>query len=182
MDVYQAIQKKRAIRKFKSQPLTDHEIKTILNAARLAQSSKNMQAWSFIAITQKDTLLKLSRCGQFAGHIAGAALAVAIITPDPDIRFNVMFDAGQAASYMQLAAWEMGIGSCLATIYEHDEARELLGFPEDMHIRIAISFGYPLRESAKPARKTGRRPFREVIHMEKWEPEKEAHNPFRSNE
>ena len=181
MDVYKAIKHKRAIRKFLDQPLKEEEIKIILNAARLAQSSKNMQAWSFIAIKEKTALQTLSECGQYAGHIAGAALAIAIVTPDPDLRFNIMFDAGQAASYMQLAAWELGIGSCLATIYEHDRARELLSFPEDMHIRIAISFGYPATVENRPARQTGRRAYQDVIHLEKWDPEKEKHNPFRSN-
>ena len=40
------------------------------------------------------------------GALAGAALGVAIITPDPEERFSLMFDAGQAVAYMQLAAWE----------------------------------------------------------------------------
>ncbi len=179
MNVYKAIQAKRAVRKYKAQPLQESETKVILNAARLAQSSKNMQAWHFIAVTHKDTLLALSKCGQFAGHISGAALAVAIITPDPNIRFNVMFDAGQAASYMQLAAWELGIGSCLATIYDHERTREILQFPPEMHIRIAISFGYPMNDSARKPRKSGRRSFQDVVHWEKWNPEKDAYNPFR---
>lgn len=178
MQVYEAIQQKRAIRKFTDQPLTDDEMHRILNAGRLAQSSKNMQAWNFIAITSQPTLKALSECGQFAGHIAGAAFAVAIVTPDPDVRFNVMFDAGQAAAYMQLAAWELGIGSCLATIYEHDQARDVLGFPQEMHIRIAISFGFPTPRDSRPARKSGRRSFEDVTHWERWNPDKELHNPF----
>jgi nitroreductase len=179
LSVQDAIRTKRAIRKFTDQPLPDKAIEVILNAGRRAQSSKNMQAWHFIAIQNKATLKALSECGDFAGHLAGAALGVAIITPDPDIRFNVMFDAGQAAAYMQLAAWELGIGSCLATIYQHDQARQLLGFPEDMHIRIAISFGFPLEPtSSHPPRKTGRRTFDEVIHLDRWHNEKVAHNPF----
>lgn len=179
MDVYEAIRNKRAIRKFTGQPLTPQEIHAILNAGRLAQSSKNMQAWQFIAITQPETLQALAACGQFAGHIAGAALAVAIITPDPALRFNIMFDAGQAAAYMQLAAWERGIGSCLATIYQEEAARTLLGFPDDMHIRIAISFGRPAPEPPRSTRKSGRRSFEDVTHWEKWDTTKEAHNPFR---
>jgi nitroreductase len=178
MDVFSAIQSKRAIRQFEQRPLPREAVETILNAARLAQSSKNMQAWHFIAIQSKDTLQALSKTGDFAGHLAGAALAVAIITPDPAIRFNVMFDAGQAASYMQLAAWDIGIGSCLATIYKRDAARELLGYPEEMHIRIAISFGYPLKAQTRPAQKTGRRPFDEAVHEERWDPSKVVHNPF----
>ncbi|GAB4579913.1 MAG: nitroreductase family protein [Anaerolineales bacterium] len=180
MNVSEAIRTKRAIRKFTNQPLPDDALHAILNAGRRAQSSKNMQAWHFIAIRDKDTLVALSKCGDFAGHLAGAALGVAIITPDPQIRFNVMFDAGQAAAYMQLAAWELGIGSCLATIYQHDQARELLGYPPEMHLHIALSFGYPLEPEklARPARKTGRRTFEEVIHWDRWQAEKAAYNPF----
>ena len=178
MNVYDAIQKKRAVRTFKDEKLPGAAIKTILNAARLAQSSKNMQAWHFLAIQERATLKVLAATGDFAGHIAGAALAIAIITPDPAIRFNVMFDAGQAASYMQLAAWELGIGSCLATIYKRDEARALLGFPKSMHIRIAISFGYASGSNTRPSPLKGRRPYDEVIHMEHWQPDKNTHNPF----
>jgi nitroreductase len=179
MSAYDTIRAKRAIRKFLPQPLQPDEIRAILNAGRLAQSSRNMQAWHFIAITNGDILQALSQTGTYAGHLAGAAFAVAIITPDPDARFNVMFDAGQAAAYMQLAAWELGIGSCLATIYEHDRAREILQFPDDMHIRIAISFGYPAPREPQPPRKGARRPLAEIVHAERWNPDMPHHNPFR---
>jgi nitroreductase len=95
---------------------------------------------------------------------------VAILTPDPASRFSILFDAGQAAAYMQLAAWELGIGSCLATIYEPDAARRLLGFPQELHLRIAISFGYPADPAlltAPPVRR-GRRPTAETVHLDRW--------------
>ncbi len=81
-----------------------------------------------------------------------------------------MFDAGQSAAYMQLAAWELGIGSCLATIYETEKARELLGFPKDLEIRVAISFGYPSDEGVftRAPKKGGRRPPEDVIHWDTW--------------
>lgn len=170
MEVHQAIQTKRAVRQFKEQPLPQDAIEAILNAGRRAQSSKNTQPWHFLAIQERKNLQALSKCGKFTQHIAGAALAVAIITPHPDERFSIMFDAGQSAAYMQLAAWEMGIGSCLGTIYEPEKARALLGFPDDLHIRIAISFGYPLDEETiqRPPEQGGRRPLDEVVHWERW--------------
>ncbi|MFQ5611500.1 MAG: nitroreductase family protein [Anaerolineae bacterium] len=170
MNVYEAIRAKRAVRRFQDKPLPDDVVNAILNAGRLAQSAKNMQPWHFLAIRDKATLKALSDLGQFAGHLAGAALGVAILTPPPEARFSMMFDAGQAAAYMQLAAWELGVGSCLATIYEPDRARELLGFPDDLHIRVAISFGYalPREGSPRPPRKDGRRQFDEVVHWERW--------------
>lgn len=170
MNVSEAIRTKRAIRKFTGQPLAEAQVLAILNAGRRSQSSKNDQGWQFIAIRERATLEALSKYGTWAGHLAGAALAVAILTPEPTEKFQTMFDAGQAAAFMQLAAWELGIGSCPASIYEGEKARLILGFPAEWHLRIALSFGFP----AEPARLTqvprkgGRKDLEQVVHWEKW--------------
>ena len=170
MNVAEAIRNKRAVREFSPLPLPDEVINHILFAGRRAQSSKNTQPWHFIAIRERQALQALSHMGTYAGHLSGAAMAIAILTPDPSRRWSILFDAGQAAAYMQLAAWELGVGSCLATIYEPQAARQLLGFPEDLHLNIAISFGYP----ADPAtftlrpRAGGRKPMSESVHFERW--------------
>jgi nitroreductase len=170
MHVAEAIRMKRAVRLFQDQPLPAEKVNAILNAGRRAQSAKNTQPWTFIAIQDKTTLKALSECGTYAGHLAGAALGVAILTPDPAQRFSIMFDAGQAAAYMQLIAWEMGVGSCLATIYEPGVARQLLGYPSDMHLNVAISFGYPVDQAylTTPPQKGGRQSLENVVHWEKW--------------
>jgi nitroreductase len=170
VNVSEAIRLKRAIRQFTNLPLSEDNILAILNAGRRAQSSKNTQPWNFIAITDKATLKDLSECGAYGSHLAGAALGIAIIHPDPGEKFQLLFDIGQTAAYMQLAAWELGIGSCIASIYEPDKARKLLGFPEDMYLRIAISFGYPQDPDllVRKPKKGGRRPLEEIIHWNKW--------------
>lgn len=170
MKVSEAIRTKRAVRKFLDKPLPDEIVTSILNAGRRSQSSKNNQGWQFIAIRDKEILKALSQCGEWAGHIAGAALCVAILTPKPTEKFQTMFDAGQAAAFMQLAAWELGVGSCPASIYEAEEARAILGFPAEWHLRLALSFGYALEEEklSTPPRKGGRRSLEEVVHWEKW--------------
>ncbi|GAB4491321.1 MAG: nitroreductase family protein [Anaerolineales bacterium] len=170
MNVSEAIRTKRAVRKFLEKPLSDEVIRAILNAGRRSQSSKNSQAWQFVAIRDRETLKALSTCGEWAGHLAGAALGVAILTPDPAEKFQTMFDAGQAAAFMQLAAWELGIGSCPASIYEPEKARQILGFPAEWHLRIALSFGYPADEAVITAapKKGGRRGLDEVTHWDRW--------------
>jgi nitroreductase len=171
MDVKTAINTKRAVRQFLDKPIPEEDVRAILNAGRRAQSAKNRQPWSFIAIQERGTLEALSQLGNFAGHLAGAALGVAILTPPMEKRFSILFDAGQAAAYMQLAAWEMGIGSCPATIYQPDQARDLLGFPKDLHIYLALSFGYPADPGAitRPAtQKGGRKAFDQVVHFDRW--------------
>ncbi|HLB47641.1 MAG TPA: nitroreductase family protein [Anaerolineales bacterium] len=174
MDVHEAIRTQRAVRQFADTPIPDEVVLQIVNAGRRAQSAKNMQPWHFIALRDKNRLKKLSECGTYAQHLAGAALGIAIITVHPDTRWSIMFDAGQAAAYMQLEAWELGVGSCMATIYEPDKARELLGFPEDLHLRAAISFGYPAEESklTEPPKRGGRNTLGEVLHWERWKGER----------
>jgi nitroreductase len=170
MNVSEAIRTKRAVRKFRDETLPEQSVHDILNAGRRSQSSKNTQPWQFIAIRDKDTLKALSECGTWAGHLAGAALGVAILTPDPSQKFQVLFDAGQAAAYMQLAAWELGVGSCPASIYEPEKAREILGFPPEWHLRIALSFGYPQETEAltAPPKPGGRNAFDEMVHWDRW--------------
>jgi nitroreductase len=170
MNVSDAIRLKRAVRKFKEDPLPEKTILAILNAGRRAQSSKNTQPWQFIAITEKAVLKALSECGDWAGHLAGAALGVAIVHPDPGEKFQILFDIGQCAANIQLAAWELGVGSCIASIYRLEQARQVLGFPEPYQVRFAISFGYPLEMAAlvAPPKKGGRVALDEIVHREHW--------------
>ena len=170
MDVAEAIRMKRAVRVFADQPLSEAEIAQILQAGRRAQSSKNTQPWQFIAIQDKSILEQLAECGTYAGHLAGAALGVAILTPDPSQRWSIMFDAGQAAAYMQLSAWSLGIGSCLATIYETEAAKDLLGYPAEYHLHVALSFGYPAdpEDLQRPPRAGGRNALQDIIHYNTW--------------
>jgi nitroreductase len=174
--VEDAIRTKRAVRQFTDQPLPDEVVRAILNAGRRAQSSKNTQPWSFVAVRDRETLKKLSETGTYAGHLAGAALGVVLVarqepaTPDAAERQGwIMFDLGQAAAYMQLAAWELGVGSCIATIYEPEKAKAILGAPEEMRCDVALSFGYPApSEQRATARPQGRVPYDKVVHNDRW--------------
>ncbi len=170
MNVSEAIRTKRAVRQFQDKPLPDEVVTAILDAGRRAQSARNRQPWHFIAIRDKAILQALVDISPNAGHLAGAALGVAIVTPLPETRLTTMFDAGQAAAYMQLAAWELGVASCLGSIQDLEQARALLGFPDDSHMYIAISFGYPLSASGppRPPKKGGRHPLEEIVHWDKW--------------
>ncbi len=72
---------------------------------------------------------------------------------------------------MILAAWELGIASCMATIYEPERVRETLGIPAERAVPWAISFGYPAPEADprnRPPRATGRKALDEVVRWERW--------------
>jgi nitroreductase len=173
MDVWTAIRTKRMVRRFEDRPLAPEHLLRIVDAGRHAASSKNQQAWDFVVVENRATLRRLSESGSFAGHIAGAAAAVALITPDPKApgaSLSLVWDAGLAAENMMLAAWELGVGSCPATVYDQSIAREALGHPDERWCGYILSFGYPEDpgDLTRPPRAGGRRSLDEVIHRERW--------------
>ena len=81
MDVWEAINSVRVIRDFADRPLSAEHDDRILNAARRTGSSKNEQAWAFIVVHDREHLQELTGVGKYADHLAGAATAVALVTP-----------------------------------------------------------------------------------------------------
>ena len=165
MSVLDAIRKRRAVRQFTDQPVADEVIRAILEAGGRSQSSKNTQPWRFVVVREKATLTALAALGDYAGHLAGAAFAV-VLVGSKESTWN-SFDLGQAAAYLQLAAHELGVGSCIAAIYRADEAKTLLGIPSERSVFCAISFGYPSPQD-KPTRLGGRRSLNDVVSWERW--------------
>ena len=172
METWQAINTVRVVRKFSDEAITDEQLERILNAGRRTGSSKNDQHWAFVVVRDREHLGELAAVGHYAGHLAGATLAIAIVTPDASDHYNnsVMWDAGRAAQNMVLAAWELGIGSVPATVYDHVLAARLLGLPVDRRCDFLLSFGYPADRSklTAPNRAGGRLPLSELVHEERW--------------
>lgn len=172
METWHAINSVRVVRHFEDRPLAAEHVARILNAGRRAGSSKNQQRWAFVVVRDRDDLRELAGAGRYAGHLAGAALAVALVTPDEKGPRNnsVMWDCGRAAQNMVLAAWELGIGSVPATVYDHELARRLLALPGGQRCDFLLSFGYPADRSklTAPNRAGGRFPLEAVVHEERW--------------
>jgi nitroreductase len=173
MDTWRAIDSIRVVRTFAERPLASEHLDRILNAGRRAGSSKNEQLWAFIVVQDRDRLRELAALGPYAGHVAGAAAAVALVTPDPRQDrhgLSLMWDLGRASQNMVLAAWALGIGSAPATVFNEDLATRLLALPSDRHCEFLLSFGYPADPAilTAPKRPGGRRSLPEVVHEDRW--------------
>src|SRR4029077_11837025 len=110
---------------------------------------------------------------QWAGHLAGAAAGIALVTPDPggpDAHESIRFDLGLAAQNMMLAAWELGVGSVPETVYDFEVARRVLGYPDDHTCEYLLSFGYPAdpTDLTRPKKPGGRLPLDAMVHQERW--------------
>ena len=172
MNVWEAINSVRVIRDFADRPLSAEHEARILNAARRTGSSKNEQTWAFVVIHDREHLQELTGVGKYADHLAGAALAVALVTPDESAgwRNTRMWDLGRAAQSMVLAAWELGIGSAPATVFDQELVSRLLGLPADRRCNYLLAFGYPADPSqlTAPKKRGGRKPLEAIVHEERW--------------
>lgn len=171
--VWSAIRLRRSVRRYEDRPLEATHVERILRAGSRAASSKNQQRRAFVVCRDRERLLELSLVGDFARPLAGAAMAVALVTEDPATAaapLSIYFDVGQAADSMMLAAWELGIGSVPITVYDQPLVKRLLGLPDERHCEFLVSFGYPLdpEDLTRPPKVGGRMPLAELVHDERW--------------
>jgi nitroreductase len=165
VDAYLALVSKREVRKYTDRGVPAEVVRRILEAGRVAGSSRNRQARRFVVLERvRDDA---ARCVFAPANLSTAALAVAIVIGG---KGPAGFDAGRAAQNMMLAAGNDGVGSCPNGIADADELSRLLGLQESERVATIVSFGYPARE-IDPARRTpeewvaaaDRKPFDEIV-------------------
>ena len=163
MDTYTCIRTRREIRDYLDKPIPNETVQRILEAGRLAPSSKNSQPWHFIVIKDRMTLKKISELTPTGAHIAKAALAIAILM---DAAKLPEIDGARAVQNMVLEAWEMGVGSCWVTNFYDDGVKDLLGVPQRMKLVTVMPFGYPIELKTKG--KKIRKPLSEIVDGERF--------------
>lgn len=109
---HQMLLTRHSIRRYTSQPVSGDNVKTILEAALLAPTSKNARSWQFVVVEDKEMLQRLSECKpSYATSIKDATFAV-VVTASPERSEAFVEDATVAAIFMHLQAAALGIGSC----------------------------------------------------------------------
>ncbi|MCX9011158.1 MAG: nitroreductase family protein [Candidatus Methanoperedens sp.] len=173
MEVFEAIRSRCSVRQFKPEVIPDEDIRRILEAARWAPSPFNTQPWEFIIITDKETLKAISKYARYSGYLADAPMAIAVVVPPLSNKFSWVesigepkFAAAKAVQNMMLAAWELGIGSCMVSI-ERDRVGEILGVPKTHFVLTVVPFGYPETAPAKHE-DSFRKKLEEMVFYEKY--------------
>jgi len=171
METWDAICARRNVRSYQAGPVPDADLDRIAEAAWRAPSASNRQHWDFVVVSDPDQLRALSAVWRGAGHIAGAAAAIALVVPqagDDRTRLIDYYDLGQATYAMALAAADLGIGTGHSSVGDQDRAREILGVPGDHDVAFLLGIGYPAGRPLRPIAKPDRRPIGEVIHHGRW--------------
>ena len=168
MDVLNAIETRRSVRKYKPVPVPDGDLKKILEAGRLAPSAGNKQPWGFVVVRDpgRRKLLAEAARNQTWTADAGAFLAVFSDSANSPGGYSKWTERDPmiAAENMILAAWSLGYGTCWVGAFEEEKVKSLLGIPEDKKVICLLPLGVPAETPApKP-----RRAFEEVFHAESY--------------
>jgi nitroreductase len=174
MDLFEVVEKRRSIRKFKPNPLAREDLRKILEAGRLAPSGGNRQPWYFIIVKDLETKKALSTVANNQKFIADADTLI-VALGDPGIEAKMPYKLSStripyrqdpiiAVEHMILAATALGYGTCWIGAFNEEEAKRILKIPENLAVIALIPVGVP--DESPPPR--SRKPFSEIFFKESY--------------
>jgi nitroreductase len=168
LSVTEAIYKRRAVRSYSGEVLSEQTIRTLLAAAVQAPTAMHLEPWSFVIIQDKAALKRYSDRAK-AMLPRGDGVPPALLE---DPLFNIFYDAGTlmvicaeassphaqadawlAAENVMLSACAMALGTCCigvaVPLFNSDAVKVELGIPRDVVAVAPIIVGVP-REATPP--------------------------------
>ena len=164
------MRKVRQSRAFTGEPVTEEQLRQLLEVAQWTGSSQNTQPWHFIVIQDRGLLDKVSQVrGESIRWAASAPLAIAlVITAKGEI--SGAFDEGRVTERLMIAARLLGLGAGTAWFGDKDQqgaAKQLLGIPAEVTARSMVVIGHPNPAREKPSKNGGRKALEEIVSYER---------------
>ena len=169
MELYEVINKRYSVRKYKDKPVEQDKLERILGAARLAPSGSNRQPWKFIVVRDADLRRKLVPACRDQAFVGTAAAVIAGVGLMPDRKMSCdvpgdPVDLAIAMEHIALAAAAEGLGTCWIGAFHQDKVRELLGVPAEHKVIELMALGYP----ADQPRPKDRKPLDEIVCYDRF--------------
>ena len=148
------LRKRRSIRHYTDTALSPETLDQLREAVLRAPSSRSLDPWEFIFVTDKDLLAQLSTAKQHGAHFLRDAALGVVVLGDEAKADTWIEDCAIASIILQLACESLGLGSCWVQIRlrAHDQeksaeerVREILGVPVHLRVESIISIGYPAK-------------------------------------
>lgn len=155
-DYFDLLKNRRSCRLFTGEPVDKEDVCSLMKAALMSPSGHRFNPWEFVLVEDKEVLKALSQAkAQGAALIEGAAMAIAVIgdTTKTDVWVE---DCSIASIIIQLAAQELGLGSCwvqmrcrvdVEGVPAEDNVRKILDIPQHYAVLSVIAVGHKARES-----------------------------------
>jgi nitroreductase len=158
MQVYEAVTKRRSVRRFKNVPVPFELLEKCVESARLAPSGRNLQVCEYIAINDESILpgifeniggsvkLPPDKGGPRPDQTARAYIIVLInktLEAGANQRKITYYDVAMAAENIILVALENGLGCCPVLWYDESAIKAILNVPDSYDIGLVIVMGVP---------------------------------------
>ena len=166
------IRKRRTIRRFTDEAVSEEQIDTLLEMAMCAPNRLNQQPWHFVVIRDKELQKQIAETYQVRPYVEQASVVIAV-GANPAESPTWMMDISAAAENLLLAATAMGLGGAWfgapdTALWLETEAllREALGIPSHVRIPTMLAIGYPAEERAPHGKHD--RFVRTKVHYGRW--------------
>ena len=182
MDVLEAIKTRRSIRKYKTDPVDDKTLETVLEAARWAPSWSNTQCWRFIVVRDSEMKSKLtdtlSETNPARDAVKNAPLVIVACAEPGKAGYKdgqlatdkgdwFMFDVAIAMQNLVLAAHSVGLGTVYVGWFDSRKVSSFLEVPRSHCVVALTPLGYPNQiRDPRP-----RKELPEIIFYDKWSAE-----------
>ncbi len=169
MDFSDAVRMRKSVRKYLDRDIDEKKLRSILEIGLRAPSARNEQPWRFLVIRDPEKRKQLARAAKNQQFVAEAPVVLAACGVNVD---HVMtcgqpaytVDVSVAVDHITLAAPAEGLGTCWIGAFHEDEAKAILGVPENVRIVALLTIGYPA-ENPPP---TSRATFESRVATDMW--------------
>ena len=166
------VKRRRSIRRYAREAISDTLLADVLTAARFAPSAGNLQAREFIVVRDSNMKHELAKAayGQFFVATAPVVLVGCANIGRSRIAYGeraelyAVQDVTIAACYLQLAAEALGVGTCWIGAFDEKRVSNALRIPLDVRPVLMLPVGYP-GESPEP---TVRMELSRFVRQELW--------------
>lgn len=153
MELKEALLKRRSIRKFTDEPVSEEMINELLHAAMSGPSACNRKPWEFYVITNTEVLEQLKSASKFTKFSSKLAIVVCgnlkKALPLKYAEFWIQ-DCSAATENILLRATDLGLGAVWCGIYPQngaeDRVRKFVGIPAKQIPLNIIFIGHPAQE------------------------------------
>jgi nitroreductase len=174
MDFVDLAQKRHSVRAYRSDEVEVEKLERILEAARLAPTAANKQAFQIIVIHTAGRESELQRIYGRGWFVQAPVVICACGLPEQNwVRrdgknYNDV-DVAIVMDHMILAAADLGLGTCWIGAFDPVAAREVLGLPEGVEPIAFTPLGYPADKSpADQPRPKTRKDRSDLVRYERW--------------
>ena len=135
MEFFEVLSQRRSIRSYKSQPIEEEKLKRIFEAANIAPSAGNLQAYQVRVVRDEAKRKALARAAHDQGYIAEAPVCLVFFADTErsaekygkrGAELYSVQDATIAGTFAMLAAVDVGLATVWVGDFEEKEVQQIL--------------------------------------------------------